>query len=80
MRSFSDLSTTGVSLPDSDVIWYRYKGNTSQLVPSCPPASVAAEPANWERLGTGKTFTINDNQVSNNGTHFAIVLKNPGKL
>ena len=72
------LSTTGVSLPDSDVIWYRYKGNTSQLVPSCPPASVAAEPANWERLGTGKTFTINDNQVSNNGTHFAIVLKNPG--
>ncbi|WP_311328746.1 hypothetical protein, partial [Capnocytophaga gingivalis] len=72
------LSTTGVSLPDSDVIWYRYKGNTSQLVPSCPPASVAAEPANWERLGTGKTFTINENQVSNNGTHFAIVLKNPG--
>jgi len=72
------LSTTGVSLPDSDVIWYRYKGNTSQLVPSCPPASVAAEPANWEPLGTGKTFTINENQVSNNGTHFAIVLKNPG--
>ena len=75
--TYVDLSTTGTGLPDNKVIWYKYKGNTAQLVATCPPAPVGVEPANWEKIGEGNTFRLQGTHVDNNGTHFAIVLQHP---
>ena len=75
--AYVDLAATGTGLPDDKVEWYKYTGSTSQLVASCPPASVGVEPANWRKIGTGNTFRLQAAEVHNNGTHFAIVLKHP---
>jgi len=87
---YLQIAVCGASVPltaqvastvlDNDIIWYKYTGTTSTTA-SCPPTPIPAARGSWREVGRGRTYNLPETEVetdTNGGTHFGILIKNPG--